>query len=71
VTSISTGARLPLFSPDGTRIAFTSDVHPDSRDDADSRRISEEEKARKHEVLTYTGFPIRNWDRWLPERQPR
>jgi dipeptidyl aminopeptidase/acylaminoacyl peptidase len=71
VTSISTGARLPRFSPDGTRIAFTSDVPPGSRNDADSKRISEEEKARKHEVLAYTGFPIRNWDRWLPERQPR
>jgi dipeptidyl aminopeptidase/acylaminoacyl peptidase len=70
-TSISTGARMPLFSPDGTRIAFTSDVHPDSRDDEDSRRISEEEKARKHEAYVYTGFPTRNWDRWLPERQPR
>jgi dipeptidyl aminopeptidase/acylaminoacyl peptidase len=71
VTSISTGARMPLFSPDGTRIAFTSDVHPDSRDDEDSRRISEEEEARKHEAYVYTGFPIRNWDRWLPEHQPR
>lgn len=71
VTSVATGARLPRFSPDGSRIAFTSDVHPDSRDDADSRRIIEEEKARKHEVLTYTSFPIRNWDRWLAERQPR
>jgi len=71
VTSISTGARLPRFSPDGSRIAFTSDVHPDSRNDSDSRRIAEEEKARTHEVYTYTGFPIRNWDRWLPERQPR
>jgi dipeptidyl aminopeptidase/acylaminoacyl peptidase len=71
VTTISTGARLPKFSPDGTRIAFTSDVHRDSRNDADSKRIAEEEKARKHKVRTYTGFPIRNWDKWLPDRQPR
>ncbi len=71
ITSISTGARLPRFSPDGTRIAFTSDVHPDSRNDSDSRRITEDEEARKHEVYTYTGFPIRNWDRWLPQRKPR
>lgn len=71
VTSISTGARAPRFSPDGTRIAFTSDVHPDALNDEDSQRIAKEESERRHEVYTYTGFPIRNWDRWLPERQPR
>ncbi|TVQ48939.1 MAG: S9 family peptidase [Gammaproteobacteria bacterium] len=71
VTSVSTGARAPRFSPDGNRIAFTSDVPPGAMDDEDSARLLEEESARKHEVYTYTGFPIRNWDRWLPERQPR
>lgn len=71
ITSLSTGARQPIFSPDGEYIAFVSDVHPDSRNDEDSRRIGEDEKARKHDVLTYTGFPIRNWDRWRAERQPR
>lgn len=71
LTTLSTGARMPRFSPDGTRIAFTSDVPPGSSDEDSRRRILEEEKSRKHDVLTYTGFPIRNWDRWLPERQPR
>ncbi len=69
VTTISTGARLPKFSPDGTRIAFTSDVPPDSLDDAHSKRLVEEEKSRKYNVRTYTGFPIRNWDKWLPDRR--
>ncbi len=71
VTSISTGARRPVFAPDGQRIAFTSDVHPAALNDADSRRIREEEQARPYQVRTYTGFPIRNWNTWLNERQPR
>ncbi|MCC5864948.1 MAG: S9 family peptidase [Wenzhouxiangella sp.] len=71
VTDISTGARQPRFSPDGRQIAFTSNVHPDSRNDEDSKRIREQRNARKHNVLTYTGFPIRNWNTWEDEFQPR
>ena len=71
VTSISTGARRPVFSPDGQRIAFTSNVHPQAMSDGDSRRIQEEEQARDYKVLTYTGFPIRNWNSWLTPFQPR
>lgn len=70
-TSISTGARLPQFSPDGRRILFTSNLYPEAASDEDSKRIAEERKARKYSVRTYTGFPIRNWDRWIDERQPR
>lgn len=71
VTSLSTGARLPKFSPDGRMIAFTSDVPPASRNDEDSKRIVAEEKARKYKMRAYDSFPIRNWDTWLPEnRQP-
>jgi dipeptidyl aminopeptidase/acylaminoacyl peptidase len=70
-TAISTGARLPKFSPDGKQIAFTSDVPPDSRNEADSKRILAEEKARKYKIRAYDSFPIRNWDVWQPEnRQP-
>ena len=70
-TQISTGARMPQFSPDGRYLLFTSNVHPDSRNDADSRRIAEEQKARLYSARVYTGFPIRNWDRWLDGTQPR
>ena len=71
VTSISTGARTPQFSPDGSRILFVSTVFPGTMNDADNVRIAEERRARKDNVRVYTGFPIRNWDRWLDDRQQR
>jgi dipeptidyl aminopeptidase/acylaminoacyl peptidase len=71
VTDISTGARTPKFSPDGRRIAFVSNLYPDAKDDADSKRIAEERSKRPYSARVYTGFPIRNWDRWLDETRPR
>ena len=71
VTFLSTGAQRPVFAPDGQRIAFTSNVHREAMNDADSQRIQEEEDGRDHHVLTYSGFPIRNWNTWLDDRQPR
>jgi dipeptidyl aminopeptidase/acylaminoacyl peptidase len=71
VSSISTGARTPKFSPDGSRIAFVSNLYPEAASDADSKRIAEERAKRAYNARVYTGFPIRNWDRWLDETQPR
>jgi dipeptidyl aminopeptidase/acylaminoacyl peptidase len=71
VTSLSTGARMPQFSPDGTQILFVSTVFPGTANDADNQRIAAERLARKDNVRVYTGFPIRNWDRWLDDRQQR
>jgi len=71
VTTLSTGARTPQFSPDGTRILFVSSVFPGTMNDADNLRIAAERKARRDNVRIYTGFPIRNWDRWLDDRQQR
>jgi dipeptidyl aminopeptidase/acylaminoacyl peptidase len=71
VTSLSTGARTPQFSPDGQRILFVSNLHPDAASEEDSKRLAEEQKNRKYNARVYTGFPIRNWDRWLDETRPR
>jgi dipeptidyl aminopeptidase/acylaminoacyl peptidase len=71
VTAVASGVRTPRFSPDGTRIAFVTSVWPEAASDADQRRIDAERKARKYDARVYTGFPIRNWDRWLDGRQMR
>lgn len=70
VTRLSTGARLPQFSPDGRRILFVSNVYIGAKNDAEQRRLEEERKARDYNARVYTGFPIRNWDRWLGELRP-
>ncbi len=69
VTSLSTGASQPRFSPDGRRLLFQSTVYPGAADDAANQKIAAERKARKYNARAYDGFPIRNWDRWLDDRQ--
>lgn len=69
VTQISTGARSPLFSPDGKSILFQSSVYPGTVNDDENKRAAAERRARKHNVRVYEGFPIRNWDRWLDDKQ--
>ena len=68
-TRISTGAASPQFSPDGYRIAFTSNVYPAALNDADSERLAKEEKERKFKARTYTSYPIRDWDKWIDGKQ--
>lgn len=70
VTSISTGARTPQFSPDGSRILFVSNVLPGARNELDRLQLEQALAARKYNARVYTGFPIRNWDRWMDERKP-
>ncbi len=70
VTNVSTGARSPQFSPDGSRLLFVSTVYAGAMTDQDNKRIAEEHKARKYEARVYDTFPIRHWDQWLePELQ--
>ena len=71
VTNISTGARAPQFSPDGSHLLFVSTVYRGAMTDQDNKRLAEERKVRKYDARVYDTFPIRNWDQWVePERQP-
>ena len=69
VTSLSSGARSPQFSPDGKMLLFTSTVFPGALDDEDNKRLAAERKARKYNARVYEGFPIRYWDKWLTDQQ--
>jgi dipeptidyl aminopeptidase/acylaminoacyl peptidase len=71
ITNLSGGARSPSFSPDGRLIAFVSLVYPQALDDAANKAQIEAHRARKSNARIYDGFPVRSWDRWLDERQPR
>jgi dipeptidyl aminopeptidase/acylaminoacyl peptidase len=68
-TTLSGGARAPQFSPDGRRVAFVSAVFPGAMDEQANRAAAVERKSRKWNARIYDGFPIRNWDHWLDERQ--
>ena len=70
VTSISTGARAPQFSPDGNSLLFISTAWRNAADEEANRKAAKEAKERKANVRVYESFPIRHWDRWLePDRQ--
>jgi dipeptidyl aminopeptidase/acylaminoacyl peptidase len=69
LTALSTGARAPLVSPDGKWVLFQSSVYPGTFNDEDNKRLAAERKARKWNARFYESFPIRNWDRWLDDKQ--
>lgn len=70
-TRISTGAALPQFSPDGTRLLYSSSVPTQSRNDADSQRLAKEEEEKKYKARAYSSYPIRSWDAWIEDKQLR
>ena len=69
VTSLSTGARSPMFRPDGRAILFSSSVYPGTSDDEANKKIAKERKDRKYNVRAFDSFPIKAWDRWLDDKQ--
>jgi dipeptidyl aminopeptidase/acylaminoacyl peptidase len=71
LTTLSTGASRPAWRPDGGAILFASTVYPEAADDEANRKIAAERKARKYNVRVYDGFPVRNWDHWLDDKQAR
>lgn len=69
ITSLTTGASHPLFSPDGRVLVFQSLAYPGAVTEADNARLHKERAERKWNARIYDGFPIRNWDKWLDERR--
>lgn len=69
VTSLSTGARAPQWSPDGKQILFVSEVFPGAADDEANKKAAKAIKDRKYNARVYEGFPIKYWDRWLDEKK--
>jgi dipeptidyl aminopeptidase/acylaminoacyl peptidase len=70
VTSVSTGASRPRFSPDGRKLLFGSTVYPGALDDEANKKAAKDEKDRKYKVRIYDSFPIRAWDKWIEDKQP-
>jgi dipeptidyl aminopeptidase/acylaminoacyl peptidase len=71
LTNMSGGARVPVFSHDGGHIAFVSLMYPGTADEASNKAKIEAHRDRKSNARIYDGFPVRNWDRWIDERQVR
>jgi len=69
LTSLSTGARNPVWSPDGTSLAFESSVYPGAVDDEANQQEARSREARRYDASVYDGFPIRNSDHWLDDKQ--
>lgn len=68
-TSLSTGARTPRWSPDGTKLLFVSEVYPGATDDDANKKAAKALKDRKYNARVYEGFPIKYWDHWLDEKR--
>ena len=71
ITNLSGGGRVPVFSHDGRHLAFASLMYPGTLDDAANRAQLEARRERKSSARIFDGFPVRNWDHWLDERQVR
>ncbi len=65
VTSVGAGVQPPLIvSPDGTLLAFVSDVYPDCSDEAcNAKRHAEDDKSPV-QVHHLTRLLYRHWDEW-------
>jgi dipeptidyl aminopeptidase/acylaminoacyl peptidase len=72
LTTLSTGGASPRWSPDGRTILFSSGLHP-AEVAGDSAQVvaAAERRDRRYRARVYDSFPIRNFDRWLDDRQPR
>ncbi len=70
ITNLSTEADGVLFSPDGKRLVFTSEVYPEcGADDDCNRKKLDEEKASKVKARIITSLLYRHWNQWRTARR--
>ena len=64
ITSISTGADGPVWSPDGKWIAFTSEVYPECATDECNKQRDEQAAASKVKAKIADRLLYRHWTTW-------
>jgi dipeptidyl aminopeptidase/acylaminoacyl peptidase len=64
LTTLSTGADLFQWAPDGKSIGFTSEVYLDCKDDACNSKRDEEKEKSKVKARIYDHLLFRHWDHW-------
>ena len=65
ITDLAMGVQPPLiFSPDGTKVAFVSDVYPECTDEACNKRRKEEIEKNPVKARRLTRLLYRHWDEW-------
>ena len=65
VTHLSAGVQPPLvISPDGTMVAFVSDVFPTCADEACNTRMREAAEKDPVKAHSLTRLPFRHWNEW-------
>jgi len=69
VTRLAAGAAGVLFSPDGRRLVFSSEVYPDCPDEACNAKRLQEENASKARARLYTALLYRHWNQWRTARR--
>ncbi|HEU4926573.1 MAG TPA: S9 family peptidase [Vicinamibacterales bacterium] len=65
ITELAMGVQPPMiFSPDGTKVAFVSDVYPECTDEACNKRRKEDIEKNPVKVRRLTRLLYRHWDEW-------
>lgn len=69
LTTISTGAGGFVWSNDGNKMLFVSDVYPDCPDDECNKKRDEEKEASPVKASIFTELMYRNFDHWRGEKR--
>ncbi|MES2794327.1 MAG: S9 family peptidase [Bacteroidota bacterium] len=68
-TNLNSGASTPKWSPDGKQILFQSQVYIGAFSDSTFKKIADVKKNQKYKARVYETYPIRNFDKWIDEKQ--